>query len=216
METILKKLDLEDILKKELDLWCQTSDICSFNASIDEISASNSYQKKSDNLLTNKISETIQNIKMKKQKDFYTSQMPKKTKPISSKIKKICDELPKKNDIDVELIVNSNEENIFVNDSKKKSSTLITSPMLPSLSSKMSNDSCIKTGSNVSPTQLDVGQLAKLKLSAFKYSKKSTSNSKNIPIESNITKPLLTQKRPDLLNIFSTGDEDDLSYLDID
>jgi len=224
VETILKKLDLEDILEKEMDVWCQTSVINSFNTSVDETSTSNLLSKKSDNLLTNKISETIQNIKIKKQKDLYLSQMPKKEiktpKPISSKITKICDNLPKQNDIEVELNVNCNEENIFVNNSKKnsslKSSALNTSPILPEPLSKMSNDLCIKANNAVSHPPLDTGQLARLKLNAFKYNKKLTNSLKNEQIESNTTKFSPTQKQLELSNIFSTGDEDDLSYLDID
>jgi len=220
VETILKKLDLEDILKKEMDVWCQTSVINSFNTSVDEISISNLLSKKSDNLLTNKISETIQNIKIKKQKDFYLSQMPKKeiktSKPISSKITKMCDNLPKQNDIEVKLNLNCNEEDIFVNSSKKNSSLKSSAPILPGPLSKISNDLCIKANSDVSHPPLDTGQLARLKLSAFKYNKKLTSNSRDGQIESNTTKFSPIQKQPDLSNIFSTGDEDDLSYLDID
>lgn len=222
METILKKLDLEDILEKEMDMWYQTSAINSLNTSIDEISTSNLPSEKYNNLLTNKISKTLQNIKTKKQKDFFVSQMPKKKikKPIVSKVKKICDNLPEQNDIEVMLNVNSNEVNNFVDNSKKNlsinSSTLITSPILPGPSSETSNDLCLKVNSNVSRTPLDTQQMARLKLSAFKYNKKLTSNSKNDQNKSNTTEPSPTQKQPGLSNIFSTGDEDDLSYLDTD
>ena len=81
MEIILKKLGLDDILEKEMKLWSNTSLINlsdTTDTSIDNVSTLNGLSNSSNSSLTNKISETIQNIKIKKQKDFYKSQMHKK------------------------------------------------------------------------------------------------------------------------------------------
>lgn len=230
METILKKLDLEYILEKEMNMWYQTSAINLSNASIDEISTSNVLPKMSNNNLTNKISETIQNIKIKKQKDLYVSQIPNKEikKPTtnSSKVTKICDKVLKQNDIEEVLNVESNEKDIFVNRSKKNINNIsfksLTSmkPSLTSSSSDISNGSSIKENNDVlhkpSHTPIDIGQLARLKLNAFKCNKKSKSSSNSGQVEKNTDKLSSIKKQPNFSNIFSTEDEDDLSYLDID
>lgn len=107
-----------------MNMWCQTSAINLSNTSIDEISTLNMLPKISNNNLTNKISETIQNIKIKKQKDLYISQIPKKemkkSNTISSKVKIICDNLLQQNNMEEVLNVETNEKDIFVDRSKKK------------------------------------------------------------------------------------------------
>lgn len=228
VETVLKKLDLLNILEKEMDLWYQTTMFNSSNINTDDISLSNVPLKPSDNL-TNKISETIQNIKLKKQKDFYKSQIPKeeikKSKNISSKVKKSSNaNSPKPNNMQIEFGVNSDEEDIFVNSRKRMnniSSESLTPPSTSStsLSLDISNSSCIKEKNSVScspkHTPSNTGQLARLKLSAFKFSKKATSNTNDGKVEPNI-KPPSTQKQSDSINIFSAEDGDDLSYFDIE
>lgn len=92
--------------------------------------------------------------------------------------------------------------------------------MKKSSSSDISNDSSIKENNNVlhtpSRTPIDTGQLARLKLNAFKCDKKSISGSNSGQVEINTDKLSSIKKQPNFSNIFSTGDEDDLSYLDID
>lgn len=224
MKTILKKLDLEDILEKEMELWYQISPINS--PSINEISTYNLFSNTSTNLLSNKISETIQNIKIKKQNDFYKSQMPKKetkiTKKYNSNSMKICIDLPKQDDMEIVFDEDSNEEDIFVKNSKKKNSLKsLIAPIISTQSESsldISNISCVKKEINTSHSSLeismDTAQLARLKLNAFKYKKKSIS-SNNKQIESKVSKSPPIQKQQDLSNIFSIGDEDDLSYLDV-
>lgn len=218
MQIILKKLDLEDILEKELDLWCQSSGINPCDTSVGEINTSNQQLKVSDNL-TNKISETIQNIKIKKQNNFYTSQMPNpQIKTNSSKVMKI---LPKVTKQDATEVVY--EEDIFVINSRKKttkplkSSTPSTTSSIPTTDN--SNSSCMKRKSNNSqsplPISLNTGQLARIKLSAFTCKQKPTSTNNDNQVKLNISKPPPTQKQSDFSTMFSTGDEDDLSYLDI-
>jgi hypothetical protein len=68
VKKILKKLDLEDILEKEINLWSQKSKINSTNTIIDDLKMSDVQSKNLNNILTSKISETIQNIKIKKTK----------------------------------------------------------------------------------------------------------------------------------------------------
>lgn len=220
MEIILKKLDLEDILEKELDLWCRPSGINPCDTSVGEINTSNRRLKVSDNL-TNKISETIQNIKIKKQNDFYTSQMPNlqiKTNP--SKVMKISPNSTKKDAADVDQ---RDEEDIFVINSRKKTTKPLKSST-PSTTSSISptdnsNSLCTKRKSNNSqsplPTSLNTGQLARIKLSAFRCKPKQTSTNNDNQVKLNISKPPPTQKQSDFSTMFSTGDEDDLSYLDI-
>lgn len=236
METILKKLGLEDILEKELELWCNTSLIHlsdTNDASIDDVSTLNVLSKSSDISLTNKISETIQNIKIKKQKDFYKSQMHKKEliKPLtSSKVKIICANSPKQ-DLQVIIDEDSNDKDIFVdttrvkitNVSIKPSSLPITVLTPPGTSTNISNSSCLKRKNDIlqtpSNTKLDSGQLARLKLSAFRCNKTPiSSNSGQEQSQSNTLEltSIQNEQPNDLSNIFSVGDEDDLSYLDID
>lgn len=228
MEIILKKLDLEDILEKEMDLWCHTSKINTPDTSADEVSLLNEVSNVADNLLTNKISETLQNIKIKKQKNFYVSQVfkkdIKKTKINSSKEKNMCSNSLKQNNIETVLDEMSNEEDtIFVKSSKKKMSNISQSLTLettiltsPGPSSHNSNSFCNKEKSPASRTPLvDTGKLARMKLSAFKCTKKST-NVNSEQIVSNISELSPTQKQSPLSNIFLLGDEDDLSYLDMD
>ncbi|XP_022174206.1 DNA helicase MCM9-like [Myzus persicae] len=232
-ETILKKLGLDDILEKEMELWCNTSlihlsDIT--DTSIDDVSTLNVLSKSSNNRLTNKISETIQNIKIKKQKDFYKSQMHKKEiiKPTtSSKIKKICANSPNSpKNSQVMIDEDSNDGDIFVNSTSKKitdisikSSTFPITP--PSPSTTIFNSPCLKRKNDTSQTpsssKLDTGQLARLKLSAYRCNKKPTSSNSGQE-QSNVLKSPTIQNEPssNLSNIFSLGDEDDLSYLDID
>lgn len=230
VERILKKLGLDDILEKEMNLWCNTSLVHNIsdttNTSIDDVSQLNILSKNSDNSLTNKITETIQNIKIKKQEDFYKSQMPKKEiiKPITSKNKRICVNSPKQ-DTQVIIDEDSNDEDIFVSNTSKKitnvstkSSTLpITAVTPPGTSTNIFNNSCLKRKNDSSQTppstKLDTGQLARLKLSAYRCNKKPSSSNNNQE-QSNILKSPIIQS--DLSNIFSLGDEDDLSYLDID
>ncbi|XP_027837856.2 DNA helicase MCM9-like [Aphis gossypii] len=233
MERILKKLGLDDILEKEMNLWCNTSVVHlsdTTNPSLDDVSKQNVVSKNSDNSLTNKITETIQNIKIKKQEDFYKSQMPKKEiiKPITSKNKRICVNSPKQ-DTQVIIDEDSNDEDIFVSSTSKKntnvsikSSTLpITAVTPPDTSTNIFNNSCLKRKNNSSQsppsTKLDTGQLARLKLSAYRCNKKPYSSINNQK-QSNILKSPTIQSdlSSDLSNIFSLGDEDDLSYLDID
>jgi len=233
VERILKKLGLDDILEKEMNLWCNTSVVHlsdTTNTSLDDISKQNVLSKNSDNSLTNKITETIQNIKIKKQEDFYKSQMPKKEiiKPITSKNKRICVNSPKQ-DTQVIIDEDSNDEDIFVSSTSKKitnvsikSSTLpITAVTPPETSTNIFNNSCLKRKNNSSQTppstKLDTGQLARLKLSAYRCNKKPNSSNNNQE-QSNILKSPTIQSdlSSDLSNIFSLGDEDDLSYLDID
>lgn len=230
MEAILKKLDLEDILEKEMDIWCQASGINLSDTSLNEINMSNITTKISENLLTNKISETIQNIKIKKQKDFYVSQMPekeiKKSKRTYSKIEKECASSFKQDDMKVVFDEEDSEEDIFVNSSKKlvenssskPSTSSITSSTLPEVSD-YSNDAYIKENNHTprtpSHTSLDTGQLARLKLSAFRYNKKSNESNSG-QIESNISNSTPIQKPSSVSNIFSMEDEDDLSYLEIE
>lgn len=230
VEAILKKLDLEDILEKEMDLWNQTSEINSSNTNIDKLNTSNVQSKISDNLITSKISETIQNIRIKKQKDFYASQMQrieiKKPKIVSSKTKKEFPELSQQDCMEVVINEDSNEEDIFVNKSRKRgnvSLTLSTSSSMsftsPSPSLNNSNSTCIneKNSDSHSPSlpASDTRQLAKMKLSAFRFNKNvSSSNSGGVESNTSILPP--PHNKLDLSNIFSTGEEDDLSYLDID
>lgn len=226
----MKKLDLEDILEKEMDIWCQTSEINLSETSPNEINMSNIPTKISDNLLTNKISETIQNIKIKKQKDFYVSQMPqkeiKKSKRTYSKIEKECASSSKQDDMEVVFDEEDSEEDIFVisskkvdyNISSKPSTSSITSSTLPEVSD-YSNDAYIKENNHTpcTPlhTSLDTGQLARLKLSAFRYNQKSNKLN-NVQVELNTSKSPPIQKPLNVSNIFSMGDEDDLSYLEIE
>lgn len=227
MEIILKKLDLGDILEIEMNQWYQTSPILSPNVSIKENSTSNLFKKKLDNLLSNKISETIQNIKIKKQNDFYKSQILKKEPNKSnSKPMKICVNLPKQDNVEIVFNEDSNEKNIFVNNSNQKinnislkSSTLLTtSSTQPGPSLNISNISYMKTEIDnplsLPQKSLNTGELARLKLSAFKYKKNSICSNNN-QIGSNILVSPPIPKQNDFLNIFSIGDEDDLSYLDI-
>lgn len=231
METILKKLGLDDILEKEMELWCNTSliDLSDTTGSSIDDSTLNVFSKSSNNSLTNKISETIQNIKIKKQKDLYKSQMHKKEiiKPTSSKVKKILANPPKnsQNMIDED----SKDEDIFVNSSSKnitnitiKSSTLPITTVTPlEMSTSIFNSPCSKrkidSSQTPSSTKLDTRQLARLKLSAYRCNKKPTSSISGQE-QSNTLKSPTIQNEPssDLSNIFSLGDEDDLSYLDID
>jgi len=233
VETILKKLGLDDILEKEMELWCNTSLIHlsdSTGSSIDDVSTLNTLSKSSNNSLTNKISETIQNIKIKKQKDFYKSQIHKKEiiKPTtSSNIKKICANSSKNSQVMIDE--DSDDEDIFVNSTSKnntnitiKSSTLpITTLTPPKMSTNIVNSPCLKrkidSSQTPSSTKLDTGQLARLKLSAFRCNKKPTSSNSGQE-QSNALKLPTIQNKPslNLSNIFSLGDEDDLSYLDID
>ncbi|XP_025201501.1 DNA helicase MCM9-like [Melanaphis sacchari] len=234
MERILKKLGLDDILEKEMNLWCNTSSVHlsdTTNTSIDDVNKQNILSKNSDNSLTNKITETIQNIKIKKQKDFFKSQMHKKEliKPLTSKIKTKCVNAPKQ---DTQFIIdeNSNDEDIFVNSTSKNitnistnSSTLpITAVTSPGPSTNISNNSCLKRknyiSQTLSSTKLDTGQLARMKLSVYRYHKKPTSSNNNQEEQPNILKSPTIQNDPssNLSNIFSLEDEDDLSYLDID
>lgn len=230
METILKKLDLEDILEREMNMWCQTSITNLSDTSANEINMSNVPTKISDNLLTNKISETIQNIKIKKQKDFYVSQMPqteiKKSKRTHSKIKKEYASSSKQDDMEIVFDEEDSEEDIFVNTSKKVVNNISlktsTSTIMPSTSLEMpnySNDTYIKENNHTPHTplhtSLHTGQLARLKLSAFRCSKKSD-NSNSVKVESNTSKSPPIQKSSNFSNIFSMGDEDDLSYLEIE
>lgn len=230
METILKKLDLEDILEKEMDIWCQASGINLSDTSLNEINISNTPTKISENLLTNKISETIQNIKIKKQKDFYVSQMPqkekKKSKRTYSKIEKESASSFKQDDMEVVFDDEDSEEDIFVNSSKKMVENNTSKPSTSSVKSSIltedsdySNDVYIKEN-NLTPrtplhTSLDTGQLARLKLNAFRYNKKSNELN-SIQVESNTSNSLPIQKPSNVSNIFSMGDEDDLSYLEIE
>ncbi|XP_025421479.1 DNA helicase MCM9-like isoform X3 [Sipha flava] len=226
MKKILKKLDLEDILEKEINLWSQKSKINSTNTIIDDLKMSDVQSKNLNNILTSKISETIQNIKIKKQKDFYTSQIHrreiKKPKTASSKNEKEFPELFQQDGIDVIL----NEEDIFVNKSVEKSNisvSLSTSSSMsltsPILSLSNSSDSCINERNSVIHPPLltpsDTRKLARMKLSAFRCNK-SNSNSNSDRIEPDISASPTPQSKLNLPNIFSTGDEDDLSYLDID
>jgi len=233
VEKILKKLGLDDILEKEMELWCNTSLTHLSDttvSSIDDVSTLNVLSKSSNNSLTNKISETIQNIKIKKQKNFYKSQIHKKEiiKPTtSSKNKKICANSPKNTQVMTDE--DSNDEDIFVNSTSKKitnisinSSTLpITAVSPPKLSTQICISPCLKRKNDSSQTpssaKLDTGQLARLKLSAYRCNKKLTSSS-NDQEQSNTLKLSTIQNEPssDFSNIFSLGDEDDLSYLDID
>lgn len=229
METILKKLDLEDILEKEMNILCQTSMINLSDTNVNEINMSNIPTKVSDNLITNKISETIQNIKIKKQKDFYVSQMPqkefKKSKRTYSIKKKECASSSKQDDLEVAFDEDS-EEDIFVSPSKKMVNNITSKPSTSSITSltqpemtDYSNDAYIKenyhTPHTPLHTSLNTGQLAKLKLSAFRYSKKSN-NLNSVQVQSNAPESPPIQKPLNVSNIFSTGDEDDLSYLEIE
>lgn len=230
MEVILKKLNLEDILEKEMNLWNQASEINASSENIDEFNSSNNALSTiSNNLLTSKISETIQNIKIKKQKEFYTSQMPRKEmknpKIVSSKLKEFLN-LSQQNGMEIVLDEDSNDEDIFINKSRKKSNislSLSTSSSMSNIlsipSSSKANDKCINEKNIDSHSPLlqlsDKRQLAKMKLSAFKYNKNS-SNSNSGGLKSNTSTFLSSHIKPDLTNIFSTGDEDDLSYLDVD
>lgn len=222
METILKKLDLEDVLEKEMSLWYRPSTTNSSDIRIDEINSSNVPSKVSDNLLTNKISETIHNIKIKKQNDFYKSQIvkinvknPKKTKKPKNKT---C--LSKQNQTEIEFDEDSNEEDIFVSSSRKTidnmSTTLSVAPFLmTSPTEKLSINSSSSCKNETSHSMLDTGHMAKLKLSAFRFNKKlSNTNGTQVELK-NTTKSLAGQKKQRLSNIFSTEDDDDLSYLDI-
>lgn len=226
MEAILKRLDLLDILEKEMDLWYRTTMLNLSDTNTDDISLSNVPSKPSDNL-TNKISETIQNIKIKKQNDFYKSQILKeeikKSKNNSSKIKKSSSaNSPKQNNLQIEFSVNSDEEDIFVNNSRKRMNNISLKPLTPPSTSSTQLSLDIDRGSSIKKkkcapkhTQSNTGQLARQKLSAFKFSKKLTSNKNNVQVKSNIKSPS-TQKQSDSTNIFSAEDEDDLSYLDIE
>lgn len=221
VETILKKLDLEDILKKEMVKWCQTSTINLPNMDVDEISTLNMHPKLSDNLLNNKISATIQNIKINKQKTLYASQISnkeiKKSTTISLKVKKIRDNLFEQNDAEEVLNIESNEEDIFINSSRKNINSISFKSSLTPLSSDVPNDSNVKENNNTpSHKPLDTGQLARLKLNAFKYSKKSISSPNSGQVETNTDKLSSIPKQSNFSNIFSTEDEEDLSYLDID
>jgi len=233
VETILKKLGLDDILEKEMKLWCNTSLVNLSDtavSNIDDVSTLNILTTISNNSLTNKISETIQNIKIKKQKDFYKSQMHKKgiIKPLtSSKNKKICTNSPKNTQVMVDE--ESDDEDIFVNSTSKKitnisikSSTFpITAVSPPKPSTQICISPCLKRKNDTSQTpssvKLDTGQLARLKLSAYRCNKKRTS-SNSVQEQSNTlnSSTVLNEPCSDLSNIFSLGDEDDLSYLDID
>lgn len=226
MKAILKKLDLKDILEKEMDLWCQTPKIYTPDTSSDDVSILNGFSNVTDNLLTNKISETLQNIKIKKQKNFYVSQVSKndikKTKINSTKEKNVCSYSLKHNDIEIMLDNVSNEEDRFIKTSKKKInnisklSTLATTvSKSPGPSSNNSNSFCVQEKILASPTTLDTGKLARMKLSAFRCTNKSTSSNSS-QVLSNVSELLPIEKKPTLSNIFSLGDEDDLSYLDID
>lgn len=225
MKTILKKLDLEDILEKEMDLWCQLSPTNS--PSINEINTSSLFSNTSTILLSNKITETIQNIKIKKQNDFYKSQMHKKetniTKNKNSKSMKIS--VNSQQHDDVEKVFDEFDEypnrNIFINNSKKNNS--LKSLILPTTSTQSNssfiipNITYINKEINTSHSPLiipkDTAQAARLKLNAFKYKKKSISLNNN-QIESSDSESSSIHKQ-DLSNIFYTGDEDDLSYLNV-
>jgi len=233
VDAILKKLGLDDILEKEMKLWCSTSLLNLSDttvSNIDDVSTLNVLSKSSNNSLTNKISETIQNIKIKKQKDFYKSQMHKKEiiKPsTSSKNNKICTNSPKNTQVMIDE--DSNDEDIFVNCTSKKitnisikSSTLpITAASPPKPSTQICISPCLKRKNDTSQTpssaKLDTGQLARLKLSAYRCNKKPTSSNSGQE-QSNTLNSSTIQNEPssNLSNIFSLGDEDDLSYLDID
>jgi len=242
VEIILKKLDLEDILKKEMNLFGQSSATNSSDISIDESSVSNVLIKLSDNLLTNKISETIQNIKTKKQYNFYKSQMVKnnvkKTKSISSKINKTCLSSSKQDSSEIEFGEDSNEEEIFVNSSTSSKTTNNFSANSSFQTASLTPPEPVLTNSSISyipgttealhtplRTHLEIRQSARSKLSAFKFNKKSTSpksvqaESSNLEssqiLDSSQGKSTLL-KPPCALNIFCAEDEDDLSYLDID
>jgi len=218
VEVILKKLDLNSILEKEMDLWCQTNSINSSNTSVDEISTSNSLSKVSDNNLTNKISETIQHIKIKKQNDFYMSQMPRKEVK-NAKAKKLCIDLPKQVHSEVELQEDSNEEGIFVDSPRKivknisKESSILSKSSCTTFSGSYIHDKNEVSHASLQ-TSLDTGKMAKLKLSAFKFKKKLTKVN-NSQSELNIPDSSPIQNQPCYSNIFSAED-DDLSYLDID
>lgn len=223
METILKKLDLEDVLEKEKSLWYRSSTTNSSDISIDEINASNVPSKVSDNLLTNRISETIQNIKIKKQNDFYKSQILKNNvknpKNKFSKINKTC--LSKKSQTEIEFDEDSNEEDIFVSSSRKTindiSTTLSIAPLTTTSSTgKLSTNSSSSCKNETSHSMLDTGNMARLKLSAFQFNKKpSNTNSTQVELK-NMAKSLAGQKKKRLSNIFSIeDDDDDLSYLDV-
>lgn len=230
VKTILKKLDLEDIIEKEMDLWNQKSKLNSFNSNVDELKTSNVLPTNSNNILTSKISETIQNIRIKKQKNFYTSQIHKreikKPKTDSSKNEKDFPELFQQDGIKVILDEDSKEEDIFVNKSREKSNisvSLSTSSSIsltsPILSLNNSNSLCYNQKNNIlhspSLTPSDTRKLARMKLSAFKCNKNDSSSNSD-KIESNSSASLTPQDKLNLSNIFSTGDEGDLSYLDID
>lgn len=246
MENILKKLDLEEILEKEMDLWCQTSQtsqtstIILSNTNTDEVNTAHVLSKISNNLLTNKISETIQNIRIKKQKDFYMSQMPKekakKHKKNSSRANQVFTNSPEQDDIKSMSDEGTNDVDIFINSSKKRINSISlksTSPeslLIPGPSSSSSKQSLMSSESssdifnnyekkknyNLHPcSKLNTINSARSKLSAFRYTKKSTSSANNLN-ESNISQSSSINKPPDLSHMFSIGDDDDLSYLDID
>lgn len=227
-----------------MNLFGQTSETNSSDTSIEESCVSNVLTKVSDNLLTTKISETIQNIKIKKQNNFYKSQMVKNTKSISSKSDKTCPSSSKQDSSEIEFDEDSNEEEIFVNSSTSSKTTnnlsvnssfQIASLTPPEPVFTNSNISCIPgtTEALHTPhrTHLEIRQSARSKLSAFKFNKKSTSsksvkaessNLESSPIldssqvKSNVLESSSLLKTPCSLNIFWTEDEDDLSYLDID
>lgn len=222
METILKKLDLEDVLEKEMSLWFRPSTTNSSDTSIDQTNASNIPSNVLDNLLTNKISETIQNIKIKKQNNFYKSQIVKNNvknpKKIVSKIKKT--RFSKQNKTEIEFDDDSNEEDIFVSSSRKPnndiSTTLSVAPLSTTLpTKKLFTNSSSSCKNETSHSPLDTGQMARLKLSAFQF-KKKLSNTSCVQVElKNTSKSLAAQQKQCLSNIFCTEDDDDLSYLDI-
>lgn len=231
METILKKLDLEDILEKELHFWCETTmTVNLFDTNMDEASASNVFSKVSENALTNKISETIQNIKIKKQNNFYVSQKVrkdgKKSKTNATKIKKKITNTPKEYHTEEDFNEDSNEEDIFVNNSRKTCSNISLKSLLPSTyftppdsSTISSSSSSVKVISETlrssSHAQLDTEKLAKLKLSAFKFNKKQSNLNSN-KVDKTTTESTSHPQQSCISNIFLSDDEDDLSYLDID
>lgn len=222
MEKILKKLDLDDILNKEMNFWCQKSTISLSDTNIDEINPSNTVSKISDNLLTNKISETIQNIRIKKQKDFYISQVVKKDKKqkqkFSPKASKVYTKLIKHNNTGQLCDDGSDNEEIFVSSLEKKNNIFLKSTP-PSSSSIIFNNcpnkrKCVDlcTPSN---STLNTRNLARSKLNTFKYTKNSTIPNTSLD-KSSILKSPQIQKRSCLSKNFLMEDEDDLSCLDID
>ncbi|XP_050441975.1 DNA helicase MCM9-like [Adelges cooleyi] len=120
MEEILTKLGLEEIFETEMNRWYENSLQNESDKCINSSDASSQLSNKTESNLTNKITETIKNIKKKKENDFFVPQISNRDKvqqkTVSSKISP--------NEID-EFNDDSNDADIFVRCSKVKNNVVL-------------------------------------------------------------------------------------------